>query len=199
MLRKSLLSLCILLIAVFAVADKKKTKGSGSSTTTTVATSTTQITASEGSTAMAIRGIVEPEGTTNAAVLGIVNGVVTARLRQNGSTFKFNVAANVASGLHVGDGVNLNSGVAQTAAGRFNVYGAGPCCEIAAINATTHSVTVNEPAVGRTFLFKLGSVHGLRAGQAVEADFKAGTAWIAGNTALKASFTNLSAPTGLHP
>ena len=148
---------------------------------------------------MAIRGIVEPEGAMNAAVLGIVNGVVTARLRQNGSTFKFNVTANVASGLHVGDGVNLNSGVAQTAAGRFNVYGGEPCCQIAAINAATHSVTVNEPAVGRTFLFKLGSVHGLRAGQAVEADFKAGTAWIAGNTALKASFTNLSAPTGLHP
>ncbi|PYQ34951.1 MAG: hypothetical protein DMF57_04705 [Acidobacteria bacterium] len=186
MLRKSLLSLCILLIALFAVADKKKTKGSGSSTTTTVATSTTQITASEGSTAMAIRGIVEPEGAMNAAVLGVVNGVATGRVRQSGRTFKFNVPANVA--FKAGDAINADPNAATMA-----------CCNIAAINSATHVITVNEPAVGRTFQFKLGSVDGLRAGQAVEADFKAGTAWIAGNAALKSSIANLSAPTGLHP
>jgi hypothetical protein len=203
MLRKSLISLFVLAVALFAVADGKKgkPKGSGSSTTTTVAGSTTTISASEGSTAMAIRGIVEVEGATNAALLGVANGVATARVRQSGRTFKFNVPANVAAGLHVGDGVNadFNAGAVQTASGRFATYGSGICCNIAAINAANHTVTVNEPAVGRTFLFKLASVDGLRAGQAVEADFKAGAAWIAGNGALKSSIANLSAPTGVHP
>ena len=152
---------------------------------------------------MAIRGIVETEGTMNAALLGVANGVATARVRQSGRTFKFNVPANVAAGLHVGDGVNadLNAGAVQTASGRFAIYGGAACCKIAAINAANHTVTVNEPAVGRTFVMKFTAepTNEIRAGQAVDADVRAGTAWIAGNTALKASITNLSAPTGVHP
>jgi len=148
---------------------------------------------------MAIRGMVEPRDA--AAVIGFKAGVVTARDRLSGRTFKFNVPAT--SNVHIGDNVvvDFNAGFAQVAglAGRFNVYGASPCCQVAAINASNHTFSVREAAVGRTFVVNLQAPNGLRIGQPVEADFKAGTAWIAGNTALKGKITNLSAPAGLHP
>ncbi|HEY8133309.1 MAG TPA: hypothetical protein VII12_15645, partial [Thermoanaerobaculia bacterium] len=129
------------------------------------------------------------------------NGIVTARNRQSGGTFKFKVPAH--SNVHIGDNVvgDLNGSVASISglAGRFHVYGAGPCCGVVAINAANHTFSVREAALGRTFTVNLQPPDGLRIGQAVEADFKAGTAWISGNTALKGAISNLSQPTALHP
>jgi hypothetical protein len=204
MLRRiSFLTLAVSLTVFGAAADGKKKAPTTSTKTTTLTTSTTTISASEGSTAMAIRGIVGTEGPTGIAVLGFDpgNGIVTARNRQSGGTFKFKVPAN--SSVHLGDNVNgdLNGSVASVSglAGRFNVYAGSPCCEVAAINAANHTFSVREAAVGRTFVVNVEPPNEMRIGQRVEADFKAGTAWISGNTALKGKITNLSQPTGLHP
>src|SRR5207245_10716355 len=185
---------------VLGVAPDGKTgqpKGSGSSTTTTVAGSTTPISASEGTTAMAIRGIVEPGD--GAAVIGFKAGVVTARDRVSGRTFKFEVPPT--SNIHIGDNVVFSSAFAQIAglAGGFNVHGEMPCCKVTAVNASNHTLAVREPAVGRTFALKFAAApaNEMRVGTPVAADFKAGTAWIATNGALKAQITNLSAPAGL--
>ena len=203
MQRIAFLSVVVAFVVLGVAADGKKKPATTSSSTTTVAASTTTISASEGSTAMAIRGIVGTEGPTGIVVIGAapVDGIVTARNRQSGGTFKFRVPAH--SNVHVGDNVigDLNGNVASISglAGRFNVYGGEPCCQVAAINASNHTFSVREAAVGRTFVVNLQAPNGLRIGQPVEADFKAGTAWIAGNTALKGKITNLTAPNGLHP
>ncbi len=98
-----------------------------------------------------MRGIMEPRD-GGAAVIGFAAGVVTARDRVSGRTFKFNVPPT--SNIHIGDNVVVSSGFAQVAGltGRFNVYGLGRCCSVAAVNASNHTVTVREGAVGRTFL-----------------------------------------------
>lgn len=187
MLRKFALSLLMISVVVFSVAadSKKKTKTTTTSTTTSSGQTNT-ISASEGTTAIAIRGIVEPgEG---AAVIGFTSGVVTARDRVTGRTFKFNAPAG--SNFAVGDRIAARASSTSQ-----------PCCKITAINAADHTVTVSEPAVGRTFMTKFSNLppDGIRIGQAVDADFKAGSAWISGNTALKGQISNLSAPNGLHP
>jgi len=201
--RIAFLTLAVSFVVFGAAADGKKKAPTTSTKTTTSTTNTTTITASEGTTAMAIRGIVGTEGPTGIVVIGFspVDGIVTARNRQSGGTFKFKVPVN--SNVRVGDNVvgDLNGNVASISgfAGRFNVYGGTPCCSVAAINAANRTVSVREAAVGRTFIVNNLPTDGLRIGQAVEADFKAGTAWIAGNTALKGKITNLSQPTALHP
>lgn len=202
MLRKTTLLLVVISFVVFCVAadgKKGKPKGSGSSTTTTVAGSTTTISASEGTTAMAIRGIVEPGD--GAVVIGSKAGVVTARDRVSGRTFKFDVPPS--SNIHIGDNVVFSSAFAQVAglAGGFNVHGEVPCCKVTAVNASNHTLVVREAAVGRTFVMKFAAEppNEMRVGTPVAADFKAGTAWIATNGALKSQITNLSAPAGLHP
>ena len=148
---------------------------------------------------MAIRGIVELGD--GAAVIGFVNGVVTARDRVSGRTFKFNVPAN--SNVHIGDNVTFNSGFAQISglSGRFAEYGGKVCCEIVAIQAADHSVVVREGSVGRTFAMKFASSPPgeFRVGAPVTADFKFGKAWLPSNVALKAQVTNLTPPNGLHP
>jgi hypothetical protein len=199
MLRKTtFLLLVISFIAFGAGADGKKVKAKSGSTLSTINTDTRTISASEGSTAQAIRGIMEPRD-GGAAVIGFAAGVVTARDRLSGRTFKFNVPPT--SNVRIGDNVVVSSGFAQVAGltGRFNVYGLGGCCSVAAVNASNRTFSVREPAVGRTFVVNLQPTNAMRIGQPVEADFKAGTAWIAGNTALKGQITNLSAPAGLHP
>jgi hypothetical protein len=207
MLRKSTFVLVVITFIAFGIgADEKKAKPTGSSSKkggskagglSTLDTDTSKISASEGSTAQALRGIMEP-GDGGAAVIGFVNGLVTARDRVSGRTFKFTVPAN--SNIHIGDKVVLNSGVAQVAGvtGQFSVSGGGDCCHISVVNAD-HTVVVTETALGRTFLMNFGSTNDIRVGTPVAANFKAGTAWIASNGALKSSITNLSAPNGLHP
>ena len=197
MLRKTTLLIVAISLVVFGVAadgKKGKPKGSGSGSTTT-----TTISASEGTTMMAIRGIVEPgEG---AAVIGFKAGAVTARDRVSGRTFKFEVPPT--SSIHIGDNVAFSSAFAQVAglAGGFNVHGEMACCVVMAINASNHTVTVREPAVGRTFVMKFASSPPgeMRVGTPVAADFKAGQAWMATNGAVKSQITNLSQPNGLHP
>jgi len=52
-----------------------------------------------------------------------------------------------------------------------------PCCNIAAINAKTGIVTARDTASGKTFKFTVndkGMLKGLRAGDAVDANFAAG-------------------------
>jgi len=126
--RIAFLSLVVALVVFGVAADGKKKPATTSSSTTTVAASTTTISASEGTTAMAIRGIVGTEGPTGIVVIGIapVDGIVTARNRQSGGTFKFRVPAH--SNVHVGDNVigDLNGSVASIKglAGRFNVHNA---------------------------------------------------------------------------
>jgi hypothetical protein len=192
MLRKTTLLLVVISFVGFGVAadgKKGKPKG-GSSTTTTVAGSTT---------AMAIRGIVEPGD--GAAVIGFKAGVVTARDRVSGRTFKFDVPPT--SNIHIGDNVVFSSAFAQVAglAGGFNVHGEMPCCVVTAVSASNHTLAVREAAVGRTYVMKFAAEapKEMRVGALVAADFKAGTAWIATNGTLKAQITNLSAPAGLHP
>ena len=204
MLRRiAFLTLVVSLIVFGVAADGKKKPASKSTKTTTYNTNTSTISASEGSTAQAIRGKLRTEGPTGIVVIGFspVGGIVTARNRQSGGTFKFRVPAH--SNVHVGDNVigDLNGSVASISGlpGRFNVYGGEPCCGVVAINAANHTFSVREAAVGRTFVVNIQPPDGLRIGQPVEADFKAGTAWIAGNTALKGKITNLSQPAGLHP
>jgi len=181
MVRKFALSLLIVSIALAAVADKKKGKGSSTSTTT-VATSTTQIQASEGSTAMAIRGIVEPGD--GAAVIGFKDGVVFARDRVTGRTFKFNGAFAA-----VGDSVNADIAKAAMANAR-------PCCIVATINGNL--VTVNEPALARSFELKFTASppDEMRVGSAVNANFKTRVASIG---SWSGPITNLSAATALRP
>ena len=201
------------MFVVFNVAadEKKKpdtTKGKTTTKTTTTKptlnTDTSTITVSEGTTAQAIRGIMGsegPNGPTGIAVMGYtrVDGMVTARNRQSGGTFKFRVPAH--SNIHLGDHVDLNGSTATISglAGVFNVAHVDPCCSVSAINPSNHTFSVSEPAVGRTFVVNLQAPDGLRIGQPVEADFKTGTAWIAGSPALKGVITNLTQPTGLHP
>lgn len=204
MLRRiAFLTLVVSFIVFGVAADEKKKPTSTSTKTTTIKADTSTITVSEGTTAMAIRGIVATEGPTGIVVIGfqLVDGIATARNRQSGGTFKFRVPAH--SNVHVGDAVtgDLNGSVASISGlpGRFNVYGGAPCCGVVAINAANHTFSVREAAVGRTFVVNYTPVDGLRIGQPVEADFKAGTAWIAGNTVLKGKITNLSQPAGLHP
>src|ERR1700693_6282178 len=149
MLRKTALLLVVISFVAFgAGADGKKgkPKGSGSSTTTTVADSTT---------AMAIRGVVEPGD--GAAVIGFKAGAVTARDRVSGRTFKFDVPPT--SNIHVGDNVVFSSAFAQVAglAGGFNVHGELSCCKVTAINASNHTLAVREAAVGRTFVMKFAA------------------------------------------
>ena len=196
MLRKFALSLLIMSVALLGVAaDKKKGKG-GTTSTTTVATSTADIKASEGSTAMAIRGIVEP--VDGAVVIGFTDGVFIARDRVTGRIVKFTAPAG---SFTVGTAVKIDfSGkMVQTSAGRFEISNAAPCCNIAAINSGDHTITVKEPAVGRFFVMKVEPTHDVKLGQAVEANFKTGQAWISGNSALKCAISNLSQATGLHP
>ena len=204
MLRRiAFLTLVVSLIVFGVAADGKKKPATTSTKTTTYDTNTSTISASEGTTAQAIRGIVGTEGPTGSAVIGFspVDAIVTARSRHSGGTFKFKVPAH--SNVHVGDNVigDLNGGVASISGltGRFHVYGVGPCCAVVAINPANHTFSVREAAVGRTFVVNYQPTDGLRIGQPVEADFKAGTAWIAGNTALKGQITNLSQPAGLRP
>jgi hypothetical protein len=195
MLRKTTLLIVAISFVVFGVAadgKKGKPKGSGSGSTTT-----TTISASEGTTMMAIRGIVEPgEG---AAVIGFKAGAVTARDRVSGRTFKFDVPPT--SSIHIGDNVVFNSAFAQVAglAGGFNVHGEMACCKVMSVNGS--AVTVAEPAVGRTFVMKFSSSPPgeMRVGTPVAADFKAGQAWMATNGAVKSQIANITPPNGLHP
>ena len=210
MFRKTTFVLVVITFIAFgASADEKKGKptssgskkggsSKGSGGLSTLNTDTSKISASEGSTAQALRGIMEP-GDGGAAVIGFVNGLVTARDRVSGRTFKFTVPAT--SNIHIGDKVVLNSGLAQVAGvtGQFSVSGGGDCCVIAAIDVANHNVSVKETALGRTFLMNLDPGNGIRVGTPVAANFKAGTAWIASNGALKSPITNLSLPNGLHP
>ena len=206
------LSLVVLFVVFGVAADEKKkpdtTKGKTTTKTTTTKptlnTDTSTITVSEGTTAQAIRGIMgteEPTGPTGIAVMGYtrVDGMVTARNRQSGGTFKFRVPAN--SNIRLGDRVDLNGSTATISglAGGFNVAPFEPCCGVSAINTSNHTFSVSEPAVGRTFVVNYTPPDGLRIGQPVEADFKAGMAWIAGSPALKGAITSLSQPNGLHP
>jgi hypothetical protein len=204
MLRKTTFVLVVIsLIAFGLVADEKKAKPKSSGSKkgggglSTLNTDTSKISASEGSTAQAIRGIMEP-GDGGAAVIGFVNGLVTARDRVSGRTFKFSVPAT--SNIHIGDKVVLNSGLAQVAGvtGQFSVSGGRDCCHITAVNAD-HTVVVTETALGRRFLMNLDPGNGIRVGTPVAANFKTGTAWIAGNSALKGMMTNYTPPDGLHP
>jgi hypothetical protein len=204
MLRRiAFLTLVVSLIVFGVAADGKKKPASKSTKTTTYDTNTSTISASEGSTAQAMRGKLRTEDPTGIVVIGYssVDGIVTARNRQSGGTFKFKVPAH--SNVHVGDNVigDLNGGVASISGltGRFHVYGGTPCCAVVAINPANHTFSVRETAVGRTFVVNSQVLDGIRIGQPVEADFKAGTAWIAGNTALKGQITNLSQPAGLRP
>jgi hypothetical protein len=148
---------------------------------------------------MVIRGIVEPGD--GAVVIGFKAGVVTARDRVNGRTFKFEVPPT--SNIHIGDNVAFSSAFAQVAglAGGFNVHGEMPCCVVTAVSASNHTLAVREAAVGRTFVMKFAAEapKEMRVGAPVAADFKAGTGWIATNGTLKAQITNLSAAAGLHP
>jgi hypothetical protein len=202
MLRKTMLLLVVISFVVFGVAadgKKPKPKGSGSSTTTTVAGSTTTISASEGTTMQAIRGIVEPGD--GAAVIGFAAGVVTARDRVSGRAFKFNVPPT--SNIHIGDNVVFSSGFAQISgvSGRFPAFSVMRCCVIDAIHAADHTAVVRERSVGRTFVMKFASGPPLefRVGAPVAADFKSGKAWLPSNVVLKWQITNLSQPNGLHP
>jgi hypothetical protein len=200
MLRKTFLLFFVSVLAFGAFADEKKAKPKTSgSKLSTINTNTSSIGPSEGTTAQAIRGIVEPgEG---AAVIGFKAGVVTARDRVSGRTFKFDVPPT--SNIHIGDNVVFSSAFAQVAglAGGFNVHGELSCCKVTAINASNHTLTVREAAVGRTFVMKFAAEppNEMRVGAPVAADFKSGKAWIATNGALKAQITNLSAVNGLHP
>ena len=119
----------------------------------------------------------------------------------SGRTFKFNVPPT--SNIHMGDNVVVNSGFAQIAglAGRFKVYGAEGCCSVAAVNASDHTVTVREGAVGRTFVmrFASGPPVEFRVGAPVAADVKSGKAWLPSNVVLQTQITNLTPPSGLHP
>ena len=130
---------------------------------------------------MAIRGMVEPgEG---AVVIGFKDGVAIARDRITGRTFKFSIAA-----AELGDPVSADIA-------KVGMANARACCKIVAINGNL--VTVSEPAVGRTFQLKFAAQPpGLSVGQAVNANFKLGTATIAGNAL---PITNLSQCAGLRP
>ena len=210
--RITFLTLLLSCIVFSTAADEKKkpdtTKGKTTPATSTgkptLNTDTSKITVSEGTTAQAIRGIMgteEPSGPTGIVVMGFSsgNGIVTARNRRSGATFKFGVPAQ--SSIRLGDRVELRGTSASISGvpGSFNVNPSVPCCGVSAIDASNHSFTVSERAVGRTFVVNNLPLDGLRIGQPIEADFKAGTAWIAGNPALAGAITNLTQPTGLHP
>jgi hypothetical protein len=181
MVRKAALGFLVVCIVVFGVAaDKKKTTSGG--TTTTVATSTAVITASEGSTAMAIRGIVEP--VDGVVIIGFKNGAFTARNRITGSTFKFNAAQGSYS---VGQAVPADIV-------RANIANAIACCQVAAINR--NSLTVNEKVLGRSFVVQGEPTSDMRVGQTVSANFKLGTASIG---SWSGPITNLSQCAALYP
>jgi hypothetical protein len=186
------------------VADEKKKPAktaakTSTATSTALNTDTSTISAAEGTTMMAIRGVMAAGD--GAAVIGFANGVVTARDRVSGRTFKFNVPPT--SNIHIGDNVVVNSGFAQISglSGRFAVYGVGRCCSIVSIQAADHSAVVREGSVGRTFVMKFASSHpgGFRVGAPVAVDFKFGKAWLPSNVALQAQITNITPPNGLHP
>src|SRR5688500_4730500 len=186
-MRKALAVLVVLTLATsasYSAGSKKPKSGSGGGLPTTVNTST--ITASEGSTAMAIRGIMEPEGTTCCAILSVQpdKGYATARVRLSGGTFKLALPAAILSQVKVGDAVraNFSTKTAQIdgMSAQVKIQGAEPCCEIKAINWGDGAVTVSEPAVGRTFRLNVGAdaARNLKVAQKLDANFKAGTAAI---------------------
>ena len=199
-MRKALAVLVVLALAASAswsAGSKKPKSGSGGGLPTTVNTST--ITASEGSTAMAIRGIIAPEGTTCCAILSVQpdKGVAIARVRLTGKTFKLAFPAGMLSQIKVGDAVRANfaTNMAQVdgMSAQVTIQGAAPCCNIKAINWGDGSVTVSEPAVGRTFQLNVGvdAARNLKVGQKLDANFKAGTAAIGTS---QFAITNLSQP-----
>jgi hypothetical protein len=200
LMRKALAVLVVLALATSAswsAGSKKPKSGSGGGLPTTVNTST--ITASEGSTAMAIRGIMEPEGTTCCAILSVQpdKGFAIARVRLSGRTFKLALPAATLSQVQVGNAVRANfaTKIAQINGlqAQVTITGGEPCCEIKAINWGDGAVTVSEPAVGRTFRLNVGAdaARNLKVGQKLDANFKAGTAAIGTS---QFAITNLSQP-----
>ena len=200
MFRKNLCVLCIMVLAVVSLGaggEKKKSGGGLDS----LDTKSVNVTASEGSTAMALRGIVEPEGTTCCAVLGgdAAKGIVTVRMRKTGAIFNLFVPATLFSEIYRGDAVKLNlatqSGTIDGVTGEFRLQNreGALCCEIASMRGDT--VTVKEAAVGRTFQFKAPAdvLSKLQVGQKVQADFKARSASVVGLTSAL-SISNLSQP-----
>jgi len=77
-------------------------------------------------------------------------------------------------------GAGFTAGAAEPTATpnlRDKARSAEPCCNITAINAKTGIVTARDTASGKTFKFTVndkGMLKGLRAGDAVDANFAAG-------------------------
>jgi hypothetical protein len=197
-MRKALAVLVVLALATsasYSAGTKKPKSGSGGGLPTTVNTST--ITASEGSTAGAIRGIMEPEGTTCCAILSVQpdKGFAMARVRLSGRIFKLALPAAILSQVEVGDAVRANFSTKNAQidgmSAQFTIAASESCCSIKAINWGDGAVTVSEPAVGRTFRLNVGveAARNLKVGQKLDANFKAGTATIGTS---QFAITNLS-------